>query len=200
MTKTQVECPECASIRTERSKLGGAFRTCHDCGKLFAVESDAAGLTPVGDGDGTEEIILGWRAWNVQTDSTKPRLWSVTHSATYWVPGEPMVATCGDDSHCPKSKDGSVPGEECQCGLYSAKNRKHLTGMGYHRYDADAGTFSVMGTVRLWGKVIEGSQGWRAECGYPHELFVPFEAWRFAKSLGETYGVPVKLNNILAQG
>ena len=39
----------------------------------------------------------------------------------------------------------------------------------------------VVGQVQLWGKVIPGSRGWRAEFAYPAALFAP--ACRRARSV-----------------
>jgi hypothetical protein len=55
----------------------------------------------------------------------------------------------------------------------------------------------VLGQVANWGKVIEGTQGWRAELAYPVKLWVPFEAWKIAQALEAGYGVPVGLKNYL---
>jgi len=84
------------------------------------------------------------------------------------------------------------------CGLYSAKTREHLVSMGYQRYQDDS--FHVMGEVWLWGHVVEGSQGWRAQFGYCKHLYLPFEAWHLAKGLREAYGVPVTLSNLFSRG
>jgi len=53
--------------------------------------------------------------------------------------------------------------------------------------------------VANWGKVVEGSQGWRSEYTYPLKLWLPFEAWYLAEALGNAYGVPVALKNTLAK-
>jgi hypothetical protein len=137
----------------------------------------------------------GWRAWNVSAQlprfGTAPKLYSVTHSSYYWQPRKLSRAICSQDpSH--------VPGEKCGCGFYAAKDLDHLLTLGYSNYDAEAsGQFCVVGQLAMWGKVIEGSQGWRAEKAYPVKLFVPFEAHYLAKPLSDAYGVPVQLRNIL---
>ena len=184
-------------------RLSG-FLSCSSCGKLV-VEPKAndvqlsreenPGLAVPAAMPDFHETMTGWRAWGIDPATptgAAPVLRSVTYGDYFWTPRVPMEA------ECPKGKD-HVPGEDCSCGLYSAKTRAHLQGMAYHRYDAKAsGLFHVIGEVALWGKVIEGTQGWRAQFGYPRELFLPFEAWALAKPLTEAYGIPVRLNNILA--
>lgn len=142
--------------------------------------------------------VEGWRAWQVPVKvppfGVSPKLHSVTYGSYYWTPRQAMIAdcnSCGDDA----------PGENCHCGFYSAKTFDHLMGMSYHWYDAENdGMFKVVGQVANWGKVIEGSQGWRSRFSYPVQLWIPFEAWRLAKPLSTGYGVPVKLVNHLNPG
>jgi hypothetical protein len=140
-----------------------------------------------------EGTVEGWRAWRVSMTpppyGTAPRLNSATFSY-YWAPRTLARAecdACGSD----------VPGEHCSCGFYSAKTLDHLRDMGYHTYDSNTGNVCVVGQLANWGKVIEGSQGWRAEKAYPVVIYVPFEAHRLARPISDAYGVPVRLLNLL---
>lgn len=208
-------CPECHEGQLVKRPSG--FSACQKCGKLVVapvpdptpdpVESEPT--TPADPWDGPiaipdfSEVMVGWRAWGVDPDTpagTPPLLQSVTYGHHIWQPREAIEATCArHNSSGVKYADHEVPVEDCTCGLYSAKTYEHLQSMRYHEYDADKrGLYHVVGSVSLWGKVIEGSQGWRAQFGYPRELFVPFEAWRLAKPLADAYGVPVQLKNILS--
>lgn len=136
----------------------------------------------------------GWRAWTVDREpppfETAPKLFSATYHY-YWTPRVKARAECalGHDDH--------VPGEMCVCGFYAAKTLDHLRSMGYSTYNEEGDTVSVVGQLALWGKVIEGTQGWRGEFAYPVKLYVPFEAYRLAKPLKKAYGVPVELLNLL---
>jgi hypothetical protein len=136
--------------------------------------------------------VEGWRSWSVKAElppfGAAPKLESVTHSY-FWSPRVKARAECG--------KCDDTPGENCTCGFYSAKNLDHLRSMAYVSYDGEAGVVSVVGRLACWGKVIEGTQGWRSEFAYPVELYVPFEAHKIAKALGEAYGIPVRLLNLL---
>lgn len=144
--------------------------------------------------------VEGWRAWSVKREpppfGTVPKLRSATYNY-WWTPRVKARAEC---SHCTNedpASDNHVPGTQCTCGFYSAKTLEHLREMGYHSYDQGSDTVSVVGQLANWGRVIEGSQGWRAEFAYPAVLFAPFEAWKLAKPLQRAYGVPVKLLNLL---
>ncbi len=137
--------------------------------------------------------VEGWRAWVVQAEApafgVAPRLESATYNY-YWAPRQKARA------HCEKC-GADVPGESCSCGFYSAKTLEHLRTMGYHTYDPAYGSICVVGRLANWGKVIEGTQGWRAEYAYPVTLYVPFEGWRLAKPLAKAYGCDVELLNLL---
>lgn len=143
--------------------------------------------------------VEGWRVWRCsfnprEYEKENPKLWSATNSDYYWTPRAKGVAEC---STCGEN----IPGENCGCGFYSAKSLEHLMTMHYHQYDLDQyGTeqyVMVLGRIANWGKVLEGSQGWRSQFAYPAKLWVPFEAAHLAKPLMSTYGVPVELKNIL---
>jgi len=138
--------------------------------------------------------VEGWRAWNVDREppafGTTPKLYSATYGY-YWTPRVRARAECnrGGDDH--------VPGEQCSCGFYAAKTLPHLRSMGYSSYHEEGPQVTIVGQLAMWGKVIEGTQGWRSEYAYPVKLFVPFEAWRLAKPVAKAYGVPVELLNLL---
>lgn len=160
-------------------------------------EVDPAKLVGLLDGDFRAPDVIGtvegWRAWGVLLEpppfGNAPRLESVTHNY-YWAPRVKARADC---SKCGKD----VPGEHCTCGFYSAKTLEHLREMGYSKYDSNSGLVCVVGQLANWGKVIEGTQGWRAEFAYPAVIYVPFEAWRLARPIQRAYGVEVKLLNLL---
>ena len=140
--------------------------------------------------------IIAFRAWKVIGDNPSlPMLASVTHGTTIWHPGHWTLATCNGRDYCPASKDHGIPGESCSCGLYAALDREHLvTKMGYGR-EHQNGPPVFVGEVALSGKVIPGTQGWRAERGRIARLFVPFHHWKLVEPLEELYGIPVQLDN-----
>lgn len=87
-----------------------------------------------------------------------------------------------------------IPGERCSCGLYAASSRAQLVKLGYaNEHSGDQAVF--VGEVGFVGKVIPGSQGWRAEKGRIRKLYVPFHRWQYVEALEALYGVPVVLDN-----
>jgi hypothetical protein len=143
------------------------------------------------------QAVEGWRAWRVEREppafGIAPRLYSVSDANYYWAPRRFSQAEC-------TSCGENLPGEHCSCGFYSAKTLRHLMDMGYPTYDPEEGEVTVLGQVANWGKVVEGSQGWRAQKAYPVRLWVPYECWRLAASLRSGYGVPVRLAQWLTGG
>jgi hypothetical protein len=142
----------------------------------------------------------GWRAWTVDRTlppyGLPPKLYSATYNY-YWNPKQKAEAECRS---CGQPDGIGVPGEDCSCGFYSAKNLIHLMKMGYHMYYEGESTFTIVGQIACWGKVIEATSGWRSQYAYPVVLFVPHEAGGiFAKRLKDTYGCQVRLLNFLKQ-
>jgi hypothetical protein len=133
--------------------------------------------------------IIGWRAWNVVGEHDI-RLGSVTHTSYIWHPGTKYVI-----AECSLHSTEEIPDEKHPCGFYAAKTREHLLSMSYHRYtDTDN---VVIGEVALSGKVIPGTQGWRAQKARIVKVYVPFEKWRLLEKIKEVYGVEVQLANTL---
>jgi hypothetical protein len=162
------------------------------------------GMEPTETGDRAPDelgVVTGWRAWNVNRRPNEDGtllLESVSFGYA-WVPYEKARASCDRCTSTDPRDRNCTPGEGCSCGFYCARSLDHLRTMGYHRYHAESdGPVTIVGKVANWGKVIPGSQGWRAEYAYPERLYVPFEVARFiAKPVSETYGVPVTLFNLL---
>lgn len=121
------------------------------------------------------EAFVGWRSWIVE----KGRLISLTSDVT-WPVGDELRAKCAGTGH-------KAPFSRCACGVYALKSYIGLRRSSYYPND-------VWGQVALWGKVIEGEDGYRAEFAYPKTLFVPYTKMRWIEILS-VYGVPVKLMN-----
>ena len=102
--------------------------------------------------------IIGWRAWKYDGRE----LWSACVAAV-WLPGEPM----GRDH--PETKHGLNP------GVHAWKTRARAEHYAADWFDGSlpqVGRTYILGTVALWGEVIEHEHGYRAEFGKPHSLDV----------------------------
>lgn len=139
--------------------------------------------------------VTGFRAWGLQWNGRVPRLFSVTAGSfgielidTIWPTNRWLQATC-PNGHEP----GEVPVEDCSCGLYAAKTLEQLVTLQYGAYGAEGVQDKAVGEVAFAGKVIEGTQGWRAERGRIVRLWLPLHQWKAVEPVGRTYGVPVGL-------
>lgn len=122
------------------------------------------------------EAIVGWRSWFVSGG----RLSSLTFDHK-WPVGKELTALCTD------VKNHRPPQQRCGCGVYALKSLEILKTSSYFNGEC-------FGQVALWGKVIEGENGYRAEFAYPKALYVSYLNYRMVEPLS-VYGVPVKAMN-----
>jgi hypothetical protein len=104
------------------------------------------------------EPAVGWRVWQlIRLDDGDLRLTAVAH-ATVWPPLGSTPATCARAAH-------AAPQADCTCGYYTSSSVQDL---------AAAGIFvrgiAVIGTVSVWGTVVEHSRGARSRYAYPSRL------------------------------
>lgn len=181
-----------------------AARFCPVCGTPLVSgstqDSYRPGIVAPVEHEVVEDEVLGWRAWDVFNGLPKlPRLGSVSHKYV-WPTDHYTVATCGGHNFCELSSDGRVPGERHSCGIYSARDFEHLTRhLPYAQYRAATGGgvhTKVIGQIAMAGKVIEGTQGWKAEKARIVKLYVPFEGYsrnaRMYQRLAEQYNVEIE--------
>ncbi len=103
------------------------------------------------------EPIVAWRTWVLagSRDGEEVRLLPLFGDRRPWPVREPIRAWCVRRGRHP------VPGLECTCGVYATHG---FDGLRRSRDPA------VLGTVALWGRVVEHAAGYRAEYGYPQRL------------------------------
>ncbi len=101
--------------------------------------------------------IVAWRTWTLagSADGSEVRLLPLFGERRPWPARLPTRASC--------SRRGRhrVPGLDCTCGLYATH------GLDALRHSRDP---AVLGTVALWGRVVEHAAGFRAEYAYPQRL------------------------------
>lgn len=101
------------------------------------------------------EPIVAWRTWGLRrTKRGELRLQPVTGRGGPWEPEEPAHAVCRRRFH-------PAPKPECRCGLYASR------GVDLLRRAPDG---TVVGSVALWGRVVEHDMGYRGEFAYPQRL------------------------------
>jgi hypothetical protein len=131
--------------------------------------------------------IVGYRVWGVDSDNDlRSQCWNVR-----WPVHKKMTATCrtglGACQLLAANRDRRT-GIEHHCGIYAFKTesllRAYVRDMDEKSRLFPPNMYSdnhdlVLGTVYLWGNVIECSDGYRAECAYPKEVFQ--SAWSVIK-------------------
>lgn len=145
------------------------------------------------------EPFEAWRVWRVVCRGGEFSLGSHVQRAI-WPAGRPFTAEClrlrGPLSWF-RRRPHDAPSPDCECGIYAATLETAA------QYLADSpwrGVTRVLGTVKLWGTVVECERGFRASHAYPAALYVPPDAgdpWRMdwddvAVGLCR-YGVPIEL-------
>jgi hypothetical protein len=132
-------------------------------------------------------VVVGWRSWKVALADGGPRLRPMTRigwcAGAWWPTARPLHAACATQQHV-------APDETCSCGVYAASSYGGLDELGY--VDR-AGSAIAVGTVSLWGSVVECDRGWRAEHAYPRHLFVPPCLAQLAGGLAAAYRIPVEV-------
>lgn len=166
---------------------------CSNCGKELEVsdipDHNCLIATPIVVPDMIGEV-MGWRAWKIVGEGDSVRLGSVTHTGYCWKPKQKYhIAECGIHG------TEEIPFENHTCGFYAAKTREHLLSMSYHRYNEVDDV--VIGEVAMSGKIIPGTQGWRAQKARIEKIYVPFERWKLFRAIEEVYDVKVELANTL---
>lgn len=104
------------------------------------------------------EPVVGWRTWGLERVGGALSLRSVTRP-DHWPAREAMVA------RCLQHRAGTVPEWYCTCGLYAVTCPEHLVRSGVLAIES-----SVVGTVSMWGRIIEHPFGARSRFAYPARL------------------------------
>lgn len=98
--------------------------------------------------------VDGWRAWRLRRRGSRVALVPNGRGAA-WPPRRPAVATCW------RVRRHRAPEPACTCGLYAVGDPAALKA---------ARSPAVVGTVALWGTVVEHALGYRGQLAYPQRL------------------------------
>jgi hypothetical protein len=113
------------------------------------------------------EPITGWRVWDLSDSAPGgPLLHPVGSGVDIWPPGRPVEARCGASPLLTWSRrPHDAPDPACRCGIHGARSLEEI-----ERPRPAYPPPTVVGSVSLWGRVIEHERGWRAAFGYPSRL------------------------------
>lgn len=128
------------------------------------------------------EAIQGWRTWTVagSRDGTEAYLLPIAGTGKPWPFRAPVHAECA------RRRFHRVPGQDCTCGIHATRSTDPL------RRTRDP---AALGTVALWGRVLEHARGYRAEHGYPQRLALVCALclWRWGARGGKRPDLVVRL-------
>lgn len=120
--------------------------------------------------------ITAWRGWKI----TGGKLCALGMTGV-WEPKKAVKARC---SKGPTSSH-DAPTKDCECGYWSFRTMDLLQSA----LNPYAASVQVIGSVEVWGKVIECENGFRSEFAYPKELWLLEDG---LEHLSWVYGVPVR--------
>lgn len=113
-----------------------------------------------------EEPIAGWRVWNLSEGETGPRLLPAGSGVDSWQPRQASVARCGAPGILIAGIGRhAAPDIRCRCGIYASRSLDV-----FERPRPAWPPAPVIGTVSLWGTVIEHERGWRGQFAYPSRV------------------------------
>jgi hypothetical protein len=101
------------------------------------------------------EPLIAWRTWNLTARRRRLRLAPVGDYRNAWPPRDRVRAVCA------RRRSHVAPDPACTCGVHASK---WIAALQRARGPV------VLGTVALWGRVIEHELGYRASFGYPQRL------------------------------
>jgi hypothetical protein len=125
--------------------------------------------------------IVGRRCWGLAQTRSGIRL--VSRGDVIWPTESALEAACEFHTHTP-------PAERCTGGIYALSSSETFPYYGY-----DGATYAVFGEVFLWGEVVRGTKGYRAQFAFPKSLFMAHRDWQYTQHLRDAYDVPVTLTN-----
>jgi hypothetical protein len=113
-----------------------------------------------------EEPIAGWRVWNLSEGEVGPRLLPAGSGVDSWRPQRAAEARCGALGILTAGiGKHAAPDIRCRCGIYASRSLDV-----FERPRPAWPPATVIGTVSLWGTVIEHERGWRGQFAYPSRV------------------------------
>jgi hypothetical protein len=155
--------------------------------------------------------VRGSRLWSIgygdyrwvpgENEAHCDRIGKPGKGRTVWV-NDPMDPDALVERRIPAGDHGRIPSPNCECGFYAYKTEalaRHRFGggrvllgrsarFGLGNFGTDA--YEVIGKVTLWGRVIRGTDGYRAQFARVVGLVAPDEIQREIADVLDHYEVP----------
>jgi hypothetical protein len=125
------------------------------------------------------EPLVGWRGYTF----ARPQ-----YLTTFGTVHEPRIR---NEAVC-EIKDHLAPDEQCSCRFYAFKRANQIFEQAYSNQD-------FLAEVWLWGKVVEHTDGYRAQYAYPKKLYAQSEKTKkYLEYIADVYGVPFSYTPLTA--
>lgn len=111
------------------------------------------------------DAIVGWRVWRLCRGPSGPALVAAGAGRGAWPARRALAAGCRRSPSGQGRPPHRSPERACTCGAYASDTLRSLVAPG-----RPFPPLPVVGTVALWGRVIEHARGWRAEYAYPDRV------------------------------
>lgn len=150
------------------------------------------------------EPLIGWRWWTVSEHGLYSPI-----SPYKWIPNKRAVASCRSYS-CSKIPNSKISNSSSNhnCGFHAMKTREQLLNYAYTfaspYLEGEANSisgifgfdfFGLMGEVKLWGSIIEGAKGYRAQYAYPASFYITEKGYNRHGSYLEQFDCSIIVGN-----
>ena len=146
--------------------------------------------------------IEGWRVWKVSIPSPAEQGIPILRSVILDTPWTPRRKVAAEHSFDLGARCQGLLKSSCSCGVYAFKDPadayRYLLGIRDRFLGMAVDT--ALGTVSLWGKVVECERGYRAQYAYPSHLYLPAPAYQQIPEVGIAFGVPVGVHASSCKG
>ncbi|MDX1608434.1 MAG: hypothetical protein R3251_04450 [Candidatus Spechtbacterales bacterium] len=132
--------------------------------------------------------LVGYRVWRLYNPF--PVLYAgALRNSIAWTTGT-------TEAMCINEKAHKAPAEDCDCGIYALVDMWSIMSRykpSYHITSEDT-TYKILGSVVLWGKIVPGDKGYKAQKAAVAALYVPKNMEEIPAAIEEAaqiYGVPI---------
>lgn len=137
------------------------------------------------------EPLLGWRAWRIWTSPSGSNSCPALSSVILDLPWTPRRRFSAEHSFDLGARCRGLLDPGCSCGIYAF--RSPLEAFVYLMKVRDRllgkSVEVALGTVSVWGKVIECELGYKAQYAYPRHIYLPASFVRFLPQVISAFGV-----------
>lgn len=139
------------------------------------------------------EPLLGWRAWKIRVPQNAPDSCPSFSSIILDTPWTPRRKVSAEHSFDLGANCHGLVQAKCSCGVYAysrpAEAFDYLTRV---RDRLACLTVEVgLGSVSLWGRVVQCERGYKAQYAYPRHIYLPATFARYLPVVSSSFGVPV---------